>query len=345
MASDSGELYFLGEVDPFTGGRSPFVKIGLVRENQNRGTAQRLKEHQTGNPREITELHVLTTPRVETVETTMHGLFATHRIGGEWFRLEGGLLNTAIARASDLAGDMKRDDSVLRIADEFAGVESSGEKRDADSELLEIGRRLALLKLSLKLISGADKVVSDTLLDLHDSGAAVGRFVAVQTKKVPASFDRKHFDADHPGATDAFMTSKTVISGRFTPSTAKHFDLGDDDIPRDVRDAVDSVIEVAASMTKRGADPSVLHSRYLEVLQLSAPAKFELALLQARLMTACGERPGIEGVCTWNRVPTERKTFDQAAFEAAHPRWFRAYEKPESTIRSVVVAKDLGYRL
>ena len=345
MASDSGELYFLGEVDPFTGERSPFVKIGLVRENQNRGTAHRLKEHQTGNPREITELHVLTTPRVETVETTMHGLFATHRIGGEWFRLEGGLLNTAIVRASDLAGDMQRDESVLRTAEEFAGVESSGEKRDADSELLEIGRRLALLKLSLKLMSGAEKAVSDALLNLHDAGAPVDRLVTVQTKNVPASFDRKRFDADHPGATDAFLTSKTVISGRFTPSTAKNFGVSDDDIERDIRDVVDAVMAAAASMTKRGADASVMHARYLNVLQLSAPTKFELGLLEGRLKAACGERPGIEGVCTWNRIPTEREKFDQAAFAAAHPRWFSAYENPETTARSVVVAKDLGYRL
>ena len=345
MANDSGELYFLGEVDPFTGKPSPFVKIGLVRENQNRGTAHRLKEHQTGNPREITELHVLTTPRVETIETTMHGLFATHRIGGEWFRLEGDFLKAAISRATDLAADMTREGSVLQLADQFADMESAGEKRGADDELVEIGRRLALLKLSLKSMSGAEKAVSNALLGLYDAGAAVDRFVTVQTKKVLASFDKKRFDADHPGVTDAFMTSKMVISPKFVPSTAKKLGLGEDDIPRDVRDAVDAVLEATASMTKRGADPVLMHARYLEVLQLSAPTKFEIGLLEARLMAACGERPGIDGVCTWNRVPTEQKTFDRKAFEAAHPRWFRAYEKPEGTSRSVVVAKDLGYRL
>ena len=64
MILTPGEIYFLGEKDLKTGENSPFVKIGLVRENESRGTADRLKDHQTGNPRLLHIVKIVKTPLV-----------------------------------------------------------------------------------------------------------------------------------------------------------------------------------------------------------------------------------------------------------------------------------------
>lgn len=345
MTSDAGELYFLGEIDPFTGARSPFVKIGLVRENANRGTAHRLKEHQTGNPREIAELHVLTTSEVEKVETAMHGIFATHRIGGEWFRLEGDLLDTAISRASSLAAEMSRSEAALLEAAALDKVESTGEKRPSTREIDGLLRAFALAKLTLKVASDAEGKVKDTFLALDADGADVGRFVTVQEKVKKAAFEKTRFAKEHPTIYERFVTTSPTISGRFTPTTAAKLGLGHDDLPTDLVRLAESISSLVEQDNTVRQKPGMLHSKYLEMLQFSAPVKFSLTLMEAELKLACGRAPGIEGVCTWNRTVGETTTFDQSAFAAAHPDLLAEYMKPASLSTSVVVAKDLGYRL
>ena len=67
--------------------------------------------------------------------------------------------------------------------------------------------------------------------------------------------------------------------------------------------------------------------------------------IEGPLKAACGSAPGIDGVCTWNRVTTVKESFDQAAFAVAHPEWLAAYMKPATTSTSLVLARDNGYRL
>ena len=51
MALTPGEIYFVRETDYLTKELTPYVKIGLVRAAEFRDTANRILEHQTGNPR------------------------------------------------------------------------------------------------------------------------------------------------------------------------------------------------------------------------------------------------------------------------------------------------------
>ena len=51
MDHDRGEIYFIRE--QLAGGYSEFTKIGLVREKEGRSSADRAKEHHTGNLRPL----------------------------------------------------------------------------------------------------------------------------------------------------------------------------------------------------------------------------------------------------------------------------------------------------
>ena len=59
MDQDRGEIYFIRE--QLAGGYSEFTKIGLVREKDGRSSADRIKEHQTGNPRPLMPIEVIPT--------------------------------------------------------------------------------------------------------------------------------------------------------------------------------------------------------------------------------------------------------------------------------------------
>lgn len=74
MDQDRGEIYFIRE--HLGTGFSEFTKIGLVREKDGRSSADRIKEHQTGNPRPLESIKEVSTVFVSAVENTLHREFA-----------------------------------------------------------------------------------------------------------------------------------------------------------------------------------------------------------------------------------------------------------------------------
>ena len=100
MKITPGELYFVGEEDLINGTLTPLVKIGHVREKEDRTSEERAREHQTGNPRHLRVLHAQPSPAVREIEKVLHAEFAPRRIGGEWFHLPGADLEMAIERAT-----------------------------------------------------------------------------------------------------------------------------------------------------------------------------------------------------------------------------------------------------
>lgn len=85
MSLEPGEIYFVRELAG--SGFGPYVKIGLVAKSDHRSSFERLKEHQTGNPRalRIDESQIVKTDAVSIVEAQLHKIFAPKRVSGEWF--------------------------------------------------------------------------------------------------------------------------------------------------------------------------------------------------------------------------------------------------------------------
>jgi len=106
MKNTPGHIYFLKERDYLTGAVSPYVKIGLVRDTKE--TATRIKEHQTGNPREIIDYTTLPMRFVEHAETLLHYAFGEQWITGEWFQLDETQLQEAIQYCQKLAEEQEQ---------------------------------------------------------------------------------------------------------------------------------------------------------------------------------------------------------------------------------------------
>lgn len=302
----AGELYFLGELDHRTQQPTPFVKIGIVREHDRRDTAKRLKEHQTGNPRQIFDVAIVATPFVEQVETTLHGLYAPRGVGGEWFELGGAELAASIDRAGRVADDMRSAEASVVAADRLVKLESSGEPVVPDSTMLDQHRRLLELKAIDKAIKAASGVVRSALGTAHRRGLAVERFVSVQLKQSPDAFDKVAFEQQHPDLYAQYLHAAERLLQRFT---------------------------LAAD----------LHALYLQLLVEEASANLEIEVVTAMLKTACGEAPGINGVCSWKRELKTETKLDESALKADQPELYSRFlvTKPPST--ATVVTRNRGY--
>jgi hypothetical protein len=106
-----GSLYLLREQDYLSGNVSRYVKIGLVRDDKE--TAERIAEHQTGNPRAIFDYKTLESPLVEHLETQLHYRFADKWVTGEWFDLTEKEIKLVIKEAENIIEEQKANASYI----------------------------------------------------------------------------------------------------------------------------------------------------------------------------------------------------------------------------------------
>ena len=136
MKLTPGELYFIRERDKQTKEISRYVKIGLVKENDDRASRERALEHQTGNPRELLIHKVIKTPAISEIENIVHGLFATERVSGEWFDFTDKKLAEAIETAQNLADEAHLYEQEIRAAAKLGKVLSTQEIIKPSTEAL-----------------------------------------------------------------------------------------------------------------------------------------------------------------------------------------------------------------
>lgn len=75
--SRPGYLYVISE------GNSTFKKIGLTGEDPNK----RVKQLQTGNPRQLYVVRKIRVSNMKQCETFLHRMFGRYHIRGEWYNL------------------------------------------------------------------------------------------------------------------------------------------------------------------------------------------------------------------------------------------------------------------
>lgn len=343
MGYKAGELYILGEIEPTRGARTPFVKIGIVKESDDRDTAKRIKEHQTGNPREITELHVIATPNVENVETALHGIYAPARIGGEWFHCDDAALTGIIARAEDTAAAMRDAEASYIAANELKNVPSSGERREPSSTEADLGREFTAVRSLIKKADAAEKSVRRALQAAHDRDSGFRRYVDVQVRNASRTFDKKRFAEEQPNLNEQFSIPETKVKGPFKPLETPGVDYTA--INADLGPLTEEIATLADAVTGGADRVTDLHGLFLALLALRAPFDLRNDIIDAVVRVACAERPGIIGICTWNRLEVVEPKLDTAALKAANPKLYEQYMKTTQSKPAVVPVRHLGYRL
>jgi len=343
MTLKAGELYFIGELDHRTQKTTPFVKIGIVKEHEVRDTSKRLKEHQTGNPRQIVELAVLATPNVERVETTMHGLYAPYGVGGEWFERSGDDLTATIRHAGELVTTMRGAEAALNEAERLVKVESAGDPLTPDSTTLDQHRRLLEFKAVESAIDQAGKAVRSALAQAHSQGLAVDRFVSVQIKQSAAAFDKERFEREHPEVYAQFLADKQRMAQRFNTVSDKGLDVSLQRLAPVVAALVGEIDAAVHSAGARDESAASLHQHYLQLLVEQASVDLEIELLTAVLKATCGEFPGIAGVCTWKRQSKTETKLDESALKREHSDLYASYLAAKPPTTAIVVARNRGY--
>jgi len=340
MKLKSGDLYFVQEQDVISGQTSDYFKIGLVGDERTGGVDKRVKEHQTGNPRQLVSVTHVSSPAIEDLETTIHNRFAIDRIRGEWFQLDSARFDVVVGAARSLAAEQSTYVDVATKVGELDREVSSGSVRTATSTEEELHRQLRELKVldtRLKALSARVDGIFRTALD---DGRPVSRFVSLATRK-GSKFDKEKFGESHPELLADYTRVEQRWSHSFLPKIPKAsldgIEPGEEFLEFEQR-----MIGLFDAVSTDPGRFEELHLLHLELQRFEAEVKWNDDLRRLDLMAACGVDDGIEGIAMWKRETKESLKFDESAFKADHPELHAQFVlETESSPFSVVTFR--GY--
>lgn len=341
-AMAAGELYFAGEIDPRTQELTPYFKIGIVRESENRSSANRMKEHQTGNPRELMLIETITTPVVEQIETLMHGAFAPFRISGEWFFFSPEQRDNAISQAERYVLEANESiENMLRAA-ELQTISSNDETMTPSDRASELHQRLLKIRQEIGVLEKATKLIDTTIRDLSSSDVALGRFATLTSGTESEKFDETKFKQDHPDLWSQLYEITPKWQQRFLLNETKEMKEALGEIRPEIRE----ISDVVMSQIQRSiefSDISFVHGEYLSILTLLAPLEWEEKRLESALKTELGEYHEIEGICSWPRSLKDRGSFNKKALQELHPEIYGEYVSKSQSKPKLTISRDCGF--
>jgi hypothetical protein len=322
-----GTIYFVRETTDDQGGLSTSVKIGLVEDP--RTAQQRLSEHQTGNPRRLVlnEDHLIHTDAVKYVESQLHKTFAPHRISGEWFRFES---EAAVREAAGLAQTYAKQVGEKMPSFEKAKtlklVLSEGDILGASETILGIAKEVSLASVTLdaydQLISRIDSVFKNVIAE--EGHVALERIIKVINVVPDPAFSVAEFKKELKTSRPELIEKCIVEEPKLSEDFKLLFELTSDAISKEVTDYIstaNSVIE--KSIAEK--DYFRLNELKLEVKRLKAPLEWIVESGEADIKVECGTAPGIEGVCSWVRKITTKKSFSSGILRELEPELYERF--------------------
>ncbi|MEY3340094.1 MAG: hypothetical protein RLZZ269_5 [Actinomycetota bacterium] len=333
MNLKKGDLYFIGERDLLTGAGSAYFKIGLVKASRRGDSENRLGEHQTGNPRQLSVVEIVTAPAISDLEKRLHHEFATDRILGEWFEFTAEALDSAVRTAQALAAEQWDHIGALLLAKELASVESTLEEIEPvedDYGRFAVAHAAKHLGSEVKRLRlRCDAIFRSAL----EAGKDVQRY-ATNVPKKATTFRKEALAEEHPDLYASYVVEKEALTPLFLlkkPNTDGEFSLPSEFETFSAE--MDALMDLAQHDDGRLEQ---LHLARLGLLKYESQAKWDRSLAEANLRARCGASSGIAGLVSWARKVKVEQKFDDAAFKADHPTLAAQFTETVDTSAFVV---------
>lgn len=326
-----GEIYFIRERDRQDGEKTSYVKIGVVSDSE-RGSSQRLKEHQTGNPRDLELRHVVPTPNPFKVETFLHRRYSDKRTRSEWFSLSDQELSDAIQVASELAAQAHKVLPILDEAKRLGKVLSTGEKRTPTPDAISWHKQLLTAKEALKVCKALNDRYRTVLSELEPSELrqVEEEELAIRETYLDEFFDHEAFTKEHKEKWDEFVTKREELAGRFTLST---LDIDIRDIDQPLSQFEFAFLETCERIKSGELTFVELFSFFQQLERFEGSYKWDEEIADAHLRVLCGDAPGIEDLCSWKRTMKVTEEVDIDGLKARYPSEVEDFTRREMKIR------------
>ena len=296
-----GQIYFLDEIDP-RGVKSNYIKIGKISPNNSgRSSLDRMKEHQTGNPRHLNERYVLETlADISKLESTLHNSFSTKRVRDEWFITEKGNIDPFVEKAKEINTSLEEQIPLLLCNKELESKEDIGEEKKSCSESEDLHNLLKQEELVLNDLKQKKNLIDYKLR--HLGGTNLTGIDGISSFILTASssrFDERKFIEENKDL--AIQIGANKVSGKLTlrkmPKKVKNIEL---EILKESYENKRKNYE-SFQIMERDEEAEVLHLDWLDIHKKIQPHEIQRKSLLLRLHSLTGEFSGIENICSWKR--------------------------------------------
>lgn len=325
-AYNSGEIYFIQELDPHTKKHTNYVKIGLVRAADGRDSFSRLFEHQTGNPRplSLSKNLVVETSAVDLVEAKLHQHFSKQRIHGEWFELSDPKeLNLAVKVAREFALEVEPLVPLFKKSDSLKLSVSNGKSKNATPDDCQNARELAVAKNQLKVVKNLEDLLASAIYSAVDSGSDVSEATTTREINYRPKFLENEFATAHPKIYQEYLEQTSKVEGSFLLKVKvdEIEDLGQEFLmnAESIQVKINNLNPVSKDFQIRIVDIS------LELTHLKGICEWDLKVLETKLKISLGKFDLFEGICSWKRVEKVSSKFNSAKFAQENPELAREF--------------------
>jgi hypothetical protein len=346
-----GSLYFLRDKDYLTGEMGRYVKIGIVRKDKT--TEKRIQEHQTGNPRDIIDLHTIQNiPFVEKLETLIHYRYNEKWIAGEWFDLNDVELIEVIAEAERLKAEQIKYEPFFLNAEKLKIVESNGNTRAATPEEEDL-RDAYIAKLSRKNeVYAILKLIRDKIC--NSLGTIYGRIdgvIDVIFIEDSYKFDSSLFKSSYPEFYESYCKTETQVKIKDTFSVEgkknaklETINISLSDLKKNIptQNFNPSQFGVALVRTK---DIEDLHAQHLIFNKEYKHLEWDLEVIENQLKNALGIDEKIVGVCSWKRVLNTKSSskLDEEKLKSERPELYSEFLSLKKGFPRVIISELRPY--
>ena len=318
MNNKSGTIYVIGEKEDESNSQTLFYKCGIVRDGTGRDSHIRLLEHQTGNPRKLVVVETISSPFVEYVETSIHYLWASKRVRGEWFQLLPKEVHMLIDSIKDIAKQVRVYGDDFNQAEILKNCISSGEKIPPSSESQYWYEQYNNFKFVKDTCDEILERYDSFLLDAIKKGVDVSGMAKMQVRSAPRVFDDELFASRFPDIFKRYSKEINEPKGTFRLTPLRD----------GIKDVVIGSAQVSIITDMNSAlitaDHSVengfwLHEKHLAVLEIQKYAEMKCEIANAKLRVLTGESDGITGFCSWKREMISKIVFDRHKLQNDYP--------------------------
>jgi len=335
----AGEIYFIREKDILTDEKTSYVKVGLVKENEGRNSEDRLSEHQTGNPRELSVVKEIETPAVSEIEKMLHGLFATNRVSGEWFHFTDDQLNQCIEVAEELAKEAESNTEFFSKQDELKNVLSAGEVKQPTDEITKFHHEYLWAEVEKK----SCKPITEEVKAILSEAVAQGEEGADELAKIQKThrhpFSEEDFQNAHPGLYKKYLVLEEKIGGSFRWTRPKDSEKELSVINPELNTLIGEISATITAVRNRAGSIEILHRQRVQLIGYETRAEWQMKIAKANVAVFCGESPEVEGICKWSRKVELKENFDKNKFKEENPEIYEEFIS-EKTVSSTRVRRS-----
>lgn len=337
MNNVAGELYVISERDVTSGERTKYYKCGIVREGSERGTRERLLEHQTGNPRRLFVVEIFNTPSVEFVETSIHHRWASKRVSGEWFKLDETDLQGLLASINAFVVEVSNHVAAFAKAESLKKSKSNGLLLEPSVDAQKWFKQYHDYKLVLDKCEQTVAAYQNLLYEAVESGVDVSAVATTQKRAPSRKFDEKLFASRYPEIYRTYTTSHVEIQGSFRITSSKESTSYLDVLSPEQKNLIHALDELLASGDTSLDTAFSIHDKHLGLLEIRNYASWQCEIAKSHMRILTGEYDGIESIATWKRSATEKLKFDKSGVQKEFPNEYESCMVQGSSSEAMII--------